>query len=110
MTSYPAPPGQPPYGQGYPAAPDGNQAVWSLVIAIVSIFLACCCGVFSIAGGIAAMILARNERTRAEQWNGPYADTSMATAAYWLGVAAIVIGVLSLIATVVSVALEFALA
>ncbi|MBA4610012.1 hypothetical protein H1W00_16150 [Aeromicrobium sp. Marseille-Q0843] len=84
--------------------------MWALVIAIVSIFLACCCGVFSIAGGIAAMILAKNERTRAQQWNGPYADTSMATAAYWLGVAAIVIGALSLVASAVTVVLELALA
>ncbi|SKB09738.1 hypothetical protein [Aeromicrobium choanae] len=109
MTSYPPPPGQPPYGQGYPSAPDNNQAVWALVIAIVSVFLSCCCGVFSIAGGIAAMILAKGERDRARQWGGPYADTSMATAAYWVGVAAIVIGALSLVVGALSVVLDLAL-
>jgi len=92
-----------------PAAPDNNQAVWALVIAIVSVFASCCCGVFSIAGGAAAMVLARNERTRAQQWGGPYADTSMATAAFWVGVAAIVIGGLSLVASAASIILDLAL-
>ena len=55
MTSYPPPPGQPPYGQGYPAAPDGNQAVWSLVIAIVGIIVIGLFGYFNI--NIAAAFL-----------------------------------------------------
>lgn len=109
VTSYPPPPDQPSYGYGQPAAPDNSQAVWALVIAVVSVFLAFCCGVFSIAGGIAAIILARSERTRAQQWGGAYANTSMATAAFWLGVAAIAVGVVAVLVSIFLTLLEPAL-
>lgn len=112
MTSYPPPPGgQPPYGYGYgqPVPGDsGNQGVWALVIAIVSIPAGCCCGILGLAGGIVAVVLARAERDRLQRWAGPYADTSMVTAAFWVGVAAIVLGVLGVIASLGSALVDLA--
>lgn len=110
MTSYPPPPGgQPPYGYGYgqPVPGDsGNQGVWALVVGIVSIVAGCCCGFLSIPGGIVAVVLARAERSRLQQWGGPYADTTLSTAAFWVGVAAIIVGTLSFLGTIVSVFLD----
>jgi len=117
VTSYPPPPGQgngpmyppppggvPPWG-GQGPVPADNRATWALVLAIGSIVLACCCGLLSVAGGIAAVILARQVRRQAEQY-GPRADTSTAVAAFWVGVAAIALGAVSTLSTVVSVLLE----
>ncbi|MCL3836787.1 DUF4190 domain-containing protein [Aeromicrobium duanguangcaii] len=106
MTSYPPPPGgASPWGYGQ-AQPQDNQAVWALATAIISLLLSCCCGLFSIGGGIAAIVLARGARDRAQQLAGPQADTTMATAAFWVGVASIAVGVLSILVSVASIGLD----
>jgi len=80
--------------------------VWALATAIISLLASCCCGVLSIGGGIAAIVLARGARTRAQELAGPQADTTMATAAFWVGVGSIVVGVLSLAAAAISIGLD----
>jgi len=95
VAHYPPPPGpgHPPsawYGSG------GDQlATWALVIAIVSLVLTCCCGPVSLAGGIAAVLMAIQVRRRAA-WAGWAPDLSTANAAFWVGIAAIAAGVVSL--------------
>ena len=54
------------------------------------------------------MVLAATSARAPSSWGGPYADTSMATAAFWVGVAAIVIGGLSLVASAASIILDLA--
>ncbi|MTB87441.1 hypothetical protein H9L21_06205 [Aeromicrobium senzhongii] len=106
MSSYPPPPGGPsPWGYGQ-AQPQDNQAVWALATALISLFASCCCGLFSIGGGIAAIVLARGARTRAQELAGPQADTTMATAAFWVGVGSIAVGVISGLAAAVSIGLD----
>ncbi|WP_313409638.1 hypothetical protein [Aeromicrobium sp.] len=98
--SYPPPPGgQPPWGYGAPGpTPGDNRATWALVIGIVSIVLTCCCGPLAIGGGIVAIVLAQQVRKQVEQYGG---DASSATAAFWVGVAAVSLGALSMLTSIV---------
>lgn len=99
--SYPPPPGgQPPWGPGVPGGvPADNRATWALTISIVSVVLACCCGVFSMIGGTIAIVLAQQVRNQPATY-GPRPDVSTATAAFWIGVAAVAAGTLSLISNI----------
>lgn len=107
MSSYPPPPGGSyPWGPGQAAAPDDQQATWALAVGIIGIVAGCCCGLLSIGAGIGAIVLARGARDRARAWYGPAADTTMATAAFWVGVGAVALGSLSLVGSVVAIVLD----
>lgn len=99
--AYPPPPGnQPPWGAYGPVPNPGHQqAVWALTIAIIGLVSNCCCGVLSIVGAIVAIVLAQASKKEARLHGGPYADTSLATAAWWIGIAGLALGVLSVVAS-----------
>lgn len=103
--AYPPPPGGPPPWAVPGHVPNDNQATWALAIAIVSLVLTCCCGLLGVAGGVVAIVLAQQVRNRAERY-GPAPDTSTAVAAFWVGVAAVAVGVVSLLASVALGALD----
>lgn len=98
---YGTPPGQPPYGyqQGYGAQPPSNQkALWSMVIGIVSLPLACyaCLGWL----GIAAIILGNNAKKEIAATHGQQQGAGQAQAGVILGWIAVVLGTLVLIANI----------
>lgn len=95
--AYPPPPGGPP-PWAVPGPVPNNDATWALVIAIASLVLTCCCGLLGVAGGIVAIVLAQQVRNRAARY-GPGPDTSTAVAAFWVGVAAVAVGAVSLLAS-----------
>ena len=102
MSSYPPPP--PDQGGGYGASPSDNRATWALVIGIVSIVLTCCCGPLSIAGGIVAIVLAKQVHRQAEQYG--QVVPSNATAGFWVGVVAVALGALSMLSSIVFTVLD----
>lgn len=106
MSSYPPPPGgQPPYGYGAPGPiPGDNRATWALTVGIVSIVLTCCCSPLAIAGGIVAIVLGQQVRKQAEQFGQVVPGN--ATAGFWTGVAAVSLGVLSMLGSIAFTVLD----
>ena len=116
VSSYPPPPGdgpsyppphggEPPWTGGHGPVPADNRSTWALVVGIVSIVLSCCCGLLSVGGGVLAIVLAQQVRKQAEIY-GPRPETSTATTAFWVGVTAVIVGVVSSISTVGFVLLD----
>lgn len=93
--SYSAPP--PPdatggYGYGYAQPKTNKKAVWSLVTGILGLI---CCG---LVGGIPALILGNMAKKEIAASGGAETGAGMAQAGFVLGIIAIVLSVLGLIA------------
>lgn len=89
--------------------PAQDHDVWALVVAVVSMLVVGTFGALSIGGGIVAVVLARNVRRHARSAEPPR-DTTTATTAFWIGLAAVSCGILSfLVGPVIGVLLDLGL-
>jgi hypothetical protein len=86
-------------GYGAPTAQNNTFGLIALILGIVSLPLALCCGLFSLPFGIAAIVLGVLGQKKADQ--GQASNRGQARAGLITGAVAVVLAVLSFIATLV---------
>lgn len=97
--SYSTPPGgggypPPPGGGGYAQPQSSQKALWSLIVGIISLPLAFCCGPLGLVG-IAAFVLGNGANRDIRASGGQQSGEGMAKAGVILGIIAIVLSVLT---------------